>query len=115
MLKRYQAIVGGAFRVVDACVIVAAWLVSYWLRFYLPLIEVTKGFPEFRTYSALSPLVLVLWMTVFSAMHVYQGRKMLRRTHEVHLLLKAHGVAMLFFIAVTYMFSEYKYSRVVIL
>ena len=40
---------------------------------------------------------------------------MLRRTHEVHLILKSHGVAMLFFIALTYMFSEYKYSRVVML
>ena len=40
---------------------------------------------------------------------------MLRRTHEAHLLLKAHGVAMLFFIALTYLFSEYRYSRAVML
>src|SRR4051812_25701368 len=106
MLKRYHHIVGGVFRVVDACVIGSAWLISYWLRFSLPFIEVTKGFPKFKAYAALSPLVIVLWMTVFASMRVYQSRRMLRRTDEAHLILRAHGVAMLFFIALTYMFSE---------
>lgn len=115
MLKRYHHMVGGVFRVVDAFVIALCWLVSYWLRFYVPVIEVTRGFPKFHSYAALSPLVVVLWMTVFSAMRVYQSRRMLRRTHEAHLLLRAHAVSMLFFIAITYLFSEYKYSRGVML
>jgi Undecaprenyl-phosphate glucose phosphotransferase len=115
MLKRYHHIVGGTFRIVDTCVIGAVWLLSYWLRFHLPLIEVTKGFPDFRTYAALSPLVMILWASVFSSMRVYQSRRMLRRTHEVQLLLRSHFVAMLFFIALTYMFSEYKYSRAVMI
>jgi Undecaprenyl-phosphate glucose phosphotransferase len=74
-------------------------------------VEVTKGFPKFEKYAALAPLVMILWAFVFSSMKVYQSRRMLRRTHEAHLLLKAHGVAMLFFIALTYLFSEYRYSR----
>lgn len=113
MLKRYQHIVGGAFRVVDALVIGGTWLLSYWLRFYVPIIEVTKGFPPFSTYAALLPLVMGLWMIVFTGMNVYQSRRMLRRTDEAHLLLKAHFTAMLLFIALTYLFSEYKYSRAV--
>ncbi len=115
MLKRYHHIIGGVFRAVDACVIGVAWLTSYGLRFYLPIIHITKGFPPFTQYAALSPLVIILWMTIFSSLRVYQSRRMLRRTHEVQLLLKAHGVALLFFISLTYLFSEYKYSRVVIL
>lgn len=113
MLKRYHHIVGGIFRTVDAFVIGSVWLAAYWFRFNIPLIEVTKGFPKFGKYAALCPLVIVLWMTVFSSMRVYQSRRMLRRTHEAQLLLKAHGIAMLFFIALTYLFSEYKYSRAV--
>jgi Undecaprenyl-phosphate glucose phosphotransferase len=111
MLKRYHHMIGGIFRLVDACVIAGAWFASYWLRFHLPLILVTKGFPKFHQYAALAPLVVALWLIVFSAMRVYRPRGMLRRTHEAHLLLKAHGVAMLLFIAVTYLVSEYKYSR----
>ncbi|HLE00759.1 MAG TPA: undecaprenyl-phosphate glucose phosphotransferase, partial [Bdellovibrionota bacterium] len=98
-----------------ACVIGGVWLAAYWIRFNVPIIEVTKGFPKFSKYAALTPLVMALWMTVFSALKVYQSRRMLRRTHEVHLLLRAHGVAILFFIALTYLFSEYKYSRAVMM
>ena len=115
MLKRYHHIVGGIFRITDAGVIGVTWLIAYWLRFYFPLIEVTKGFPKFGRYAALGPLVVVLWMVIFSAMRVYQSHRMLRRTHEIQVLLRAHGVAMLFFISLTYLFSEYKYSRAVML
>jgi Undecaprenyl-phosphate glucose phosphotransferase len=115
MLKRYHHIVGGFFRMVDACVIASCWLVSYWLRFNLPLVKVTKGFPKFTKYAALTPLIVVLWMAVFSMLRVYQSRRMLRRTQEAYLILRAHGVALLFFIAITYLFSEYKYSRGVML
>lgn len=111
MLKRYHHIVGGIFRTVDTCVIGAAWLASYWLRFSLPVIEVTKGFPKFSVYAALTPLVMLLWAWVFSSMRVYQSRRMLRRTHEAHLLLRAHFAALLLFVALTYLFSEYRYSR----
>lgn len=114
MLKRYHHIVGGFFRIFDACVIVLAWILAYFLRFYLPVFEVTKGLPPFKQYAALTPLVMVLWMTIFSFMKVYQSRRMLRRTHEAHLLLKAHGTALLFFIALTYLFDDYKYSRIVL-
>lgn len=115
MLKRYHHIVGGIFRTVDTCVIGAAWIAAYWLRFYLPLIQVTKGFPKFEAYVALTPLVMLLWAWTFSSMRVYQSRRMLRRTHEAHLLLRAHTVALVLFIALTYLFSEYKYSRGVML
>ncbi len=111
MLKRYHQIIGGIFRVVDACVIGMAWLASYWLRFHLPLIEVTKGFPRFEKYAALTPIVMILWAFVFSAMRVYHSQRMLRRTHEAQLILRSHSVAMLFFLALAYLFSEYRYSR----
>lgn len=115
MLKRYHHIIGGIFRVVDASVIGIAWIASYWLRFYVPLIEVTKGFPEFERYAALTPFLMLLWLMVFSGLKVYRSRRLLRRTDEAHLILKAHLVAIILFITLTYLFSEYKYSRGVIL
>ncbi|MDR3606073.1 MAG: undecaprenyl-phosphate glucose phosphotransferase [Oligoflexia bacterium] len=114
MLKRYHQIVGGVFRVIDTCVIGGTWLLSFYLRFDLPVIAVTKGLPRFSKYAALTPLIMILWALVFSGMKVYQSRRMLRRTHEVHLILRAHGAALLLFITLTYLFSEYRYSRGVV-
>ncbi len=115
MLKRYQNIVGGIFRLTDAGTVALAWGLAYYLRFTLPLIQVTRGFPSFRKYAALTPLVVALWMVVFSSMRVYHSRRMLSPLAEAWLLLKAHGAALLLFIALTYLFSEYKYSRGVML
>jgi Undecaprenyl-phosphate glucose phosphotransferase len=115
VLKRYQRTVGDLFRMLDACVIVAAWLLSYWVRFYASPFEVTKGLPAFETYAALSPLVAVLWMVVFTWMRVYESRRMVGRIDEVILVLKAHGFALLLFIATTYLFEDYKYSRLVVM
>lgn len=116
MLKQYQRVVGGFFRTIDIIVIGLTWLLSYYLRFYLlPVVEITKGTPPFQKYFALMPLVMMLWIVTFSIMKVYHSKRMLRRTDEAHLLLKAHGAALIVFIALTYMISEYKYSRAVIL
>lgn len=115
MLKRYHHSVGLVFRAADACIVGAVWLIAYWLRFNTPFIEITKGLPEFETYAALTPLVIAIWMAVFAYSRVYASRRMLRRTDEVYLILRSHGVAMLLFLALTYFFSEYKYSRIVML
>lgn len=115
MLKRYHHFVGGVLRLVDACVIGAIWLASYGFRFHLPFIEVTKGFPVFSTYASLLPLIMILWMVVFSASGLYQPRRLLRRTDEALLTLRAHVLALGIFIALTYLFSEYRYSRAVML
>jgi Undecaprenyl-phosphate glucose phosphotransferase len=115
MLKRYQHTVGYFFRLVDACVVVAAWLLSYWVRFIIAPIAVTKGFPEFAAYAALAPLIAMLWMGVLTFMRVYESHRMLSRVHEIKLILHAHGTALLLFIAFTYFSEEYKYSRLVML
>jgi Undecaprenyl-phosphate glucose phosphotransferase len=116
MLKRYQHTVGGMLRVMDACVMAGAWLAAYWARFFLPgFFPVTKGLPPFTTYASLAPLVAVLWLVVFTMMGVYESRRMLGIGHQLARLLKAHGVALLLFVAVTYLFEEYKFSRLVML
>ncbi len=115
MLKRYHKVIGKLFRIVDTIVIGSAWLMAFWVRFNIQPIEVTRGFPSFETYAALLPLIMVLWAAVFSSLGVYHSKRMLRRTQEAYLILKAHGIAVLFFIAITFIFTEYRYSRGVIL
>lgn len=118
MLKRYQHTFGYVFRVIDACVVVLAWLASYWIRFDLPpvlaFLSVKKGLPEFETYAALAPLIAILWVGIFTATRVYESKRLLGRMREVQVVLKAHFLALLAFIAITYLFEEYKYSRLVI-
>src|SRR5215218_209369 len=114
MLKRYQRTVGLLFKAADACIVVAAWLASYWSRFFLPPFPVTKGLPEFETYASLTPLIAVLWLVVFSWLRVYESRRMTGRAAEVLMIMRAHACALLAFVTITYMFEDYRYSRLVI-
>jgi Undecaprenyl-phosphate glucose phosphotransferase len=115
MLKRYQNSIGGVLGLIDACILVLSWLGAYWLRFYWPIIPVTKGYPAFSAYAALTPFVALLWLAVFASSRVYQFRRALGPTQEVRALLKAHGLALLLFVSLTYLFEVYRYSRLVTL
>jgi Undecaprenyl-phosphate glucose phosphotransferase len=115
MLKRYQNLISGVLGMSDAVIIAAAWLAAYWLRFSWPLIPVTKGLPDFTAYVALTPFVALLWLAVFASMRVYTLSRLLGLRYETKLLLKAHGLALLLFISLTYLFEAYRYSRLVTL
>lgn len=119
MLKRYQYTIGHALLVIDACVMVLAWCAAYWLRFFLPyrvpaFLEVTRGYPRFASYAALFPLVAGVWMSVLLWMRAYEGRRLLGRGIQVISVLKAHAVALVVFIALTYFLGDARYSRLVI-
>src|SRR6266536_2255037 len=115
MLKRYQNLLGGVLGLLDATIIVLAWLASYWLRFSWPIIPVTKGFPAFSAYAALTPFVALLWLAVFATLRVYQFGRSFGAVKEVRALIRAHGLALLLFVTLTYLFEAYKYSRLVTL
>jgi Undecaprenyl-phosphate glucose phosphotransferase len=115
MLKRYQNLVSGVLGSIDALILIVAWLGAYWLRFSVPIIPVTKGFPGFTSYAALTPFVAVVWLAVFASMRVYRLGRLLSLDRELLLMLKAHALALLLFISLTYLFEEYRYSRLVTL
>lgn len=113
MLRRYQSGICCLFRITDVAVVLAAWLASYWVRFYSGIIPVTKGIPEFGLYAALTPLVAGVWIGVFSMMHVYESRRMVGQLESLQILLRAHGMALLIFLSVTYFIKNSHYSRMV--
>jgi Undecaprenyl-phosphate glucose phosphotransferase len=115
MLRRYQLTIGATARVLDAAIIAGIWLASFGLRFYAPVIEVTKGFPAFSSYAAVTPLVVVLWTLAFSAQAAYRPQNLLSGPGETIALLKSHCLGLICFIALTYVFIEYRYSRGVLL
>lgn len=113
MLKRYQCGICALFRLSDVAVVLAAWLASYWVRFYSGIIPVTKGVPSFEIYAVLTPLVGAVWIGVFSVMRVYESRRMLGRAQSLQILLRSHATALLIFLSVTYFIKDAHYSRMV--
>lgn len=112
MLKRYNGLIGIVYRLADVCVIVAAWLAVYWIRFYEPGPPVQL--PGFRFYASLTPVVAVVWLVVFTSRGIYQSRRMVRLLRDFQDILHAHGIALLLFIAFTYFADQYQHSRLMV-
>lgn len=120
MVKRYQHTYGRALRVADACIVVGAWLASYWVRFDFPYnlpsrFGTPKALPDFATYAALSPLIAVLWASLVTWTGVYRAGRVFGRRSEAVLVLKGHLAALAALVSLTYFFKPYAYSRLVLL
>lgn len=114
MLKRYYQVFGSVLILSDSAGLVASWLLAYYLRFYTQLVPVTKGIPPFSRYVALTVPVVLLWVAVFSYFRLYRTSKITRRTTELGTVLRAHAVATCAFLLLTWVVTEYRFSRVVI-
>lgn len=107
MFRRHQHIVGLALRLADVLVVVVSWLAAYWVRFHWIPVGVPDELPPFRWYVSAVPFVVVLWASVFTLLGVYDSGRMRGRRHEVLLIWKSHGVAMLLFIALAYAYDQH--------
>ena len=114
MLKRYYQVFGSVLIVTDAIGLVAAWLLAYYLRFYTQIVPVTKGIPPFDRYVALTVPVVLLWVAIFSSNRLYRTNKIMRRTTELGQVLRAHLLSTGAFVVLTWVITEYRFSRVVI-
>lgn len=115
MFTRYRSTVELFFRVADIAVVVAMWFAAYPLRFHVGPFAITKEVPPFSEHADLATFVAILWATVFSLMRVYESQRMRNLRDDLLLILKAHGLSMLGFVAITYFREDYKYSRLVVL
>jgi Undecaprenyl-phosphate glucose phosphotransferase len=114
VLKRYYQVFGSFLIVSDASGLVASWLLSYYLRFYTQIVPVTKGVPPFSRYVSLTVPVVFLWVAMLSYFKLYRTSEITRRTTDVVRVIKAQVGAVLLFVMLTWVFTEYRFSRVVI-
>lgn len=98
----------------DALAIAATWIGSYYIRFYLPVIAVTKGVPPVQVYLRGLFLVESIWLITFFVFGLYRANT---RTGRQTLAALARGqlVAFLVLVATTFFTDRQTYSRVVFL
>jgi Undecaprenyl-phosphate glucose phosphotransferase len=98
----------------DVVVIFSAFLFSYWLRFYSPLIEIvpiTKGIPPLSFYLFGSIFVVVVWVAVFNAYGLYKSSRPRGAFDEFYLLAKSATLGFLLVLAFTFFYRSTSYSR----
>lgn len=117
MLKQKRQIFELLFVACDLGVVSIAWLLAYWARFETEFVPVDKGVPPVSNYLSMILFIWLIWAFVFRRMGLYRPMRGVRRIREVWLLVNANILALVLFIAATFLFREKSapFSRLVFL
>ena len=105
------------FVAADLTVVAVAWGLAYALRFWFPIVPVTKGVPSAVNYANLLPLICAVWGIVFHASGLYDPMRGASDATERRRILRASSMAMLIFLALIFLVieKEYPLSRLTLL
>jgi Undecaprenyl-phosphate glucose phosphotransferase len=93
----------------------SAWILAWFLRFNT-FIETPKGIPDPWLYFKLLPFILVIWFFVFAASGFYRRTGQHRSAFiEALDIFQTCVFATIAFLAFSYFYEEYRYSRIALL
>ena len=115
MLKKHSKFFETLVLLFDLVTLSCSWILAYYLRFYFPVIPVSKGIPPFLTYLTLLVIMLPLWYIVFKAFGLYRPRRISSKIAEVIDIAKGTTVAILILISLTFFVRKYEFSRLTFL
>jgi len=112
MLKKHAQILIGCIRSTDVVLAMAAWFLSYVLRFrtgwFLP-----ADVPPIRYYLFVLPVVAVVWPVVFDIFQMYTPKRNVSLWQELFQIVKATFMAILVLLSLSFFYREHVYSRLV--
>jgi len=115
MFRKYAQFFQSLFIIVDMVIIMGVWLFSYYQRFYLPIVPVTKGIPPFIEYVKFMILIPFIWAPVYLSFGLYRSMRLSGWVRELYEVWKASSFATVLFVTISYIFRHYEMSRGVFL
>jgi Undecaprenyl-phosphate glucose phosphotransferase len=96
----------------DLCLVVVCWVGAYLIRFYYPIVAVTKGVPDLWLYLWLMLLVLAVYAVVFQAMGLYR-RPWAGISQTWWPVVRSATTGVVVAVTLTYFARPYDFSRLV--
>ncbi|MFQ5787250.1 MAG: undecaprenyl-phosphate glucose phosphotransferase, partial [Thermodesulfobacteriota bacterium] len=115
MLKKHSKFFETLVLLTDLVTLSCSWILAYYVRFYIPIIPVSKGIPSFSTYATILIIMLPLWYIVFKAFGLYRPRRISSKVAEVLDIAKATSIATLILVSLTFFVRREDFSRVTFL
>ena len=115
MIKKYQNSAGVMTRIADLLIVLLSWCAAYPLRFETLRFVSYDELPDASYYTAILPLIIVLWAAGFQFFGVYRYDRVLRRSTEIYTLIRSHVAILILFTALTFFITQFRFSRGVIL
>jgi Undecaprenyl-phosphate glucose phosphotransferase len=98
----------------DIFAIEAAFLLSYWLRFFSPLtsiFEITLGIPPITDYIWSSCVFIPIWIFFFKSRRMYGARRNSHLSDEFFAIVRVMSIGLLAVMSATFFYRGFSYSR----
>src|SRR5690349_8705610 len=111
MSRRRESAILASKAVFDMVTVGLSWVTAYYLRFHMG-IHAPLGVPPPGLYFKLIPFISGIWLLAF-VMTGFYSRSLGKRSavREGIDILQSSAVALMGFIAFSYFYEEYRYSR----
>ncbi len=100
-----------AVKVMDVITVLSVWYGCWYLRFSSALFPVTKGIPDFETYSTVSLPLVAVFSAVFHVVGAYRRDRIYFGFRSVKKVVEGSVLGTLVFISTIYFRGEFYYSR----
>ncbi len=98
----------------DVIAFEAAFLLSYWLRFFSPLtdyFEISLGVPPVGTYITASVIFIPVFLLVFRSRKLYGTRRNIHISDEFFVLIRLITIGMMIMMSATFFYRGFSFSR----
>ena len=102
----------------DIIAIELAVMISFWLRFYTPVLDfvsLNEHLPDFINYFYFSLFIILIYLFLFGTFHSYKTRIFSTFSQDIPVILKTCFIGILFAMSAAFMFRGFSYSRSVFL
>ncbi len=112
MLKKHAQFFKSLFVLSDFFILSFAWVLSYFLRFYTPLIQPPlSGIPPFSIYVQFLLPLWAIWGFTSNRFKLYRPRRIEHFSREFFDIAKSLSVSFFILIAIIYLLKRFEFSR----
>ncbi len=117
MIKDNQRMLNRIQVVMDACIIVVAYIITYYLRFFSPLTKIPffsaeKGtFYPLSKYASFLVIIVPLYLIIYSYMKLYTPKRNKKKWSEFFSITFSNIIGAVIYLALLYMLGERDISR----
>ena len=112
MLKKHTQLFKSLFILSDLFILSFAWVLSYFLRFYTPLIKPPlSGIPPFSVYVQFLLPLWAIWAFVSNRFNLYRPRRIGHLSGEFFDIAKTLVFTFFILIAIIYLLKRFEFSR----
>lgn len=110
MIKDNQKYFNRLHVIIDAFIIVIAYTLAYFLKFYSGLLDSVKGLTAQQYFFALI-FIVPGYLILYAAFQLYTAKRVQGRRLEMGNIIKANTIGLLLFIVVLYVIRQQHFSR----